>query len=174
MFILLAFLAGCEAIKDLTNVEFDTDLSTDLNINVEDAQLKSNVLSYSFSATSVLDPLSDPEVRKYKEKIEKYDVNSLIITVKSVSQSNVKLLTGTYFKVFDLNDTALWTLDSDFDVIPEAVYTLDNSDGNWEKVRSILKRNAVFTVTTEGESSTNNITIVMELSIGATITANPL
>jgi len=173
-FLLLVFLAGCDAIKDLTNVEFDTDLSSDLNINVNDAPSKSSVLSYSFSAMTTLDPLSDPEVKKYKEKIEDYDVKSLTATVISISQPEVKLLAGTYFEVYDSKDTATWTLDADFDVVPDAVYTLDNDNGNWDKVRTILKRGSVFTVATTGESSKNNITIVFEVSIGATVTANPL
>jgi hypothetical protein len=174
MFLILAFLAGCEKIKDLTNVEFDTDMSTDLNINVADASSKSSLLSYSFSDASTLDPLEDSEVKKYKEKIEDYDVNSLTATVISVSKPEVALLEGTYFQVFDSKDTATWTLDAPFYVVSDAVYTLDNTNGNWDKVRKILKRNSVFTVAAAGESSTDNVTIVFEVSIGATVTANPL
>jgi len=172
--LLFTVLASCDALNDLTNVEFDTDLSTDLNINVNDALAKSTIDSYSFSAMATLDPLSDPDVEEYADKIEDYDVNSLTATVLSVSKPDVKLLAGTFFKVYDSTDSAKWTLDADFDVVPEAEYLLDNTAGNWDKVRQILKRNAVFTVLTEGESSTNNVSIVIELSIGATVTANPL
>ncbi len=166
----LTVLVSCE----LLNVDFDTDLSSDLNINVEDSGTKSSLNGYSYTASTTLDPLSDEEVKKYKDKIENYDVNSLTATVLSVSKPDVKLLAGTFFEIYDSEDNARWTLSSDFNVEPGAEYLLDNSDGKWETLRKILKRNSVFTISSEGEANTNNITIVFEVSIGATVTANPL
>jgi len=171
-FALLFFtgLMSCE----LLNVDFDTDLSSDLNINVEDSGTKSSINAYGYTASTTLDPLSDEDVKEYKDKIEDYDVKSLTATVLSVSKPDVKLLAGTYFEIYDSEDNVRWTFTSDFIVVPGAEYTLDNSDGKWETVRNILKRNAVFTVASVGEANTNNITIVFEVSIGATVTANPL
>jgi len=171
-FTLLFFtgLMSCE----LLNVDFDTDLSSDLNINVEDSGTKSSINAYGYTASTTLDPLSDEDVKEYKDKIEDYDVKSLTATVLSVSKPDVKLLAGTYFEIYDSEDNVRWTFTSDFIVVPGAEYTLDNSDGKWETVRNILKRNAVFTVASVGEANTNNITIVFEVSIGATVTANPL
>jgi hypothetical protein len=166
----LTVLMSCE----LLNVDFDTDLSSDLNINVEDSGTKSSMNGYSYTASTTLDPLSDKEVEKYKDKIENYDVNSLTATVLSVSKPDVKLLTGTFFEIYDSKDNARWTFSSDFDVEPGAQYTLDDTDGQWEIMRKILKRNSVFTIASEGEANTNNITIVFEVSIGATVTANPI
>lgn len=166
----VAGLMGCE----LLNVDFDTDLSSDLNINVDDSGTKSSINAYGYTASTTLDPLSDEEVKKYKDKIENYNVNSLTATVLSVSKPNVKLLAGTFIEIYDSKDNARWTFSSDFNVEPGAEYVLDNSDGKWEAVRKILKRNAVFTIASAGDANTNDITIVFEVSIGATVTANPL
>jgi hypothetical protein len=170
--ILLVFagLMGCE----LFNVDFDTDLSSDLNINVQDSGTKSSIDAYGYTASTTLDPLSDKEVKKYKDKIEDYNVKSLTATVTYVSKPDVKLLAGTFFEIYDSKDKARWTLSSDFDVTEGAEYTLDNSDGQWGTVRTILKRNSVFTVASEGSANTNHITIVFKVTIGTTVTANPL
>lgn len=172
LFVLLFFtgLMSCE----LLNVDFDTDLSSDLNINVEDSGTKSSINTYGYTASTTLDPLSDKEVKKYKDKIEDYNVKSLTATVLSVTKTDVKLLAGTFFEIYDSKDKARWTFASDFNVEPGAVYTLDDTNGQWEIMRKILKRNSVFTITSVGEANTNNITIVFEVSIGATVTANPL
>lgn len=170
LFLFAGFTAACE----LLNVDFDTEMSSDLNINVQDSETKNSINSFSYTASTTLDPLSDEDVKKYKDKIEDYDVTSLTATVLSVSKPDVTLLAGTFFEIYDSKDNARWTLTSDFDVEPGAVYTLDNTDGKWDTVRNILKRNAVFTLASEGSANTNNITIVFEVSIGATVTANPL
>jgi hypothetical protein len=171
-FILLVFagLMGCE----LLNVDFDTELSSDLNINVQDSGTKSSINEYGYTASTTLDPLSDKEVKKYKDKIEDYDVKSLTATVTYVSKPDVKLLAGTFFEMYDSKDKARWTLTSDFDVTVGAEYTLDNSEGQWDTLRTILKRNSVFTIASEGAANTNNITIVFKVNIGVTVTANPL
>jgi hypothetical protein len=169
----LLFITGLMSCE-LLNVDFDSDLSSDLNINVEDSGTKSSLDAYGYNAVTTLDPLSDNEVKKYKDKIEDYDVKSLTATVLSVSKSDVKLLTGTYFEIYDSKDNVRWILSSDFNVEPGAEYILDNSDGKWDTVRKILKRNSVFTIASAGEANTNNITIVFEVSIDATVTANPL
>jgi hypothetical protein len=163
-------LTGCE----LLNVDFDTELSSDLNIDVQDSELKSNINAFTYTASTTLDPLSDEDVKKYKDKIENYDVTSLTATVISVSKPDVKLLTGTFFEIYDSDDNVRWTLSSDFTVEPGAEYTLDNTEGEWNTVRRILKRNSVFTVASEGSANVNNVTVVFEISIGATVTANPL
>src|SRR4030042_3211814 len=159
---------------DLLDVDFDTDLTSDLNINVEDSGTKSSSGGYSYTASTTLDPLSNEDVQTYKDKIKDYNVNSLTATVLSVSKPDVKLLAGTFFEIYDSKDNDRWTLSSDFNVEPGAEYTLDDTDGKWEPVRKILNRNSVFTIASEGEANTNNITIVFEVSIGATVTANPL
>lgn len=170
----IAALFSCESIKELADVEFDTTVSNDLNIKVDDSELKSAIPAYSFDTSAVLDPTSDPEVKKYADKIKKYQVTSIKATVSSVSKENVKLMQGTWFKIHDASDEAMWTLPGDFDVVVNNSYTLGNENGQWDAVQRILGRNASFTVSTEGHANTNHITIVLDISIGATVTANPL
>ena len=53
-------------------------------------------------------------------------------------------------------------------------YTLGNENGQWNNVQQILGRNAEFKVASQGTANKNNITIKLEVSIGAKVTANPL
>jgi hypothetical protein len=83
-------------------------------------------------------------------------------------------LQGTFFKIADATDNTKWVLTEDFDVVVGNSYTLGNDNGEWAVVQRILGRNAEFTVTSEGSATENNITIIMKVSIGAKVTANPL
>lgn len=174
MLCILAGMISCESIKELADVEFDTTMSADLDINVAEESLKGNVLSYGYYAQDTIDPTSDPEIKKYVEKIKKYEVTSITVVVTKVSEADVKLLQGTWFKIADKTDNAVWTLPGDFDVVIGNSYTLDNDNGQWESVQRILGRNAEFIVSSEGKANKNNITITLKTSIGATVTANPL
>jgi hypothetical protein len=173
MLCIVAGLVSCEKIKNLADVEFDTTMDTNLNIAV-DQPMKSTLAGYTYEASATLDPTSDPEVKKYADKIKKYDITSLTAKVISVSKENVKLLQGTFFKIADATDNTKWVLTEDFDVVVGNSYTLGNDNGEWAVVQRILGRNAEFTVTSEGSATENNITIIMKVSIGAKVTANPL
>ena len=97
----VAGLISCESIKELADVEFDTNMNTDLNIKVDQPLMKSTLEGYSYDTSAVLDPTSDPEVKKYADKIKNYQVNSLTATVTWVSKADVKLLEGTWFRISD-------------------------------------------------------------------------
>lgn len=170
---LAAGMVACESIKSLADVEFGTNMSTDLNIAVQQAQ-KSSPEAFAFSAEATLDPTSDPEVAKYADKIKKYQVTSLTAKVSSTTSPGVVFKAGTWFRIADGNDETGWTLAEDFTVNVGSEYTLDNKDGQWGTVQNILGRNAEFKVSCAGEASETGVTVVMEVSIGATVTANPL
>jgi hypothetical protein len=173
MLCIVAGMVSCESIKNLADVEFDTSMNTDLNVAV-DQPMKSTLDGYTFAKSATLDPTSDPEVKKYADKIKKYDIKSMTVTVTWVSKTDVKLMQGTYIKISDATDNTQWTLPENFNVVVGNSYTLGNDNGEWVVVQRILGRNAEFTVSTEGSANENNITFILEVSIGATVTANPL
>ncbi len=169
----VAGMMSCEKLKSVADVEFDTAMSTDLDIAVEQAT-KSTPAGYSYTAEATIDPTSDPEVKKYADKIKKYQVTSLKVVVTGVSESGVTLGQGTWFRISDKSNSAQWVLPGDFDVTVGKSYTLGNENGQWDNVQQILGRNAEFDVASEGTANKNNITIKLEVSIGAKVTANPL
>ena len=174
MLCILAGLVSCESIKELADVEFDTTMSADLDIEVAEEAMKGAVLNYGYYVEAKINPTSDPEIEKYVDNIKEYEVTSITVVVDEVSETDVKLLQGTWFKIADATDNAVWTLPGDFDVVLGNSYTLDNKSGQWGSVQAILGRNAEFTVSSEGKANKNNITITLETSIGARVTANPL
>lgn len=165
---------SCEAIKSIADVEFGTNVETDLNINVADQAKKSGLMPYTYDTSAVLDPTSDPEVKKYVDNIKNYQVTSITATITEVSEPGIILLADTWFMLSDLSDKVTWTLAKDFNATVDNSYTLGNDNGEWGTVNTILGRNQEFTLSSAGSSNTNNVTIKMKLSIGATVTANPL
>ena len=109
----VAGMMSCEKLKSVADVEFDTAMSTDLDIAVEQA-VKSTLDGFSYSAEAAIDPTSDPEVKKYADKIKKYEVTSLTVTVTGVSESGVTLGQGTWFMISDASSSAKWILPADF------------------------------------------------------------
>ncbi len=174
LLLIVSGFVSCESIKSLADVEFDTTVNTDLNIAVADQAIKSGLMDNTYDTSAVLNPTSDSEVKKYVHNIKKYEVKSITATVTKVSDSDIKLLAKTYFKLSDTKDHVTWTLEKDFDAVVGNSYTLGNENGEWTTVNTILKKNGEFTLRSAGSSNKNNITITLKLSIGAVVTANPL
>jgi hypothetical protein len=171
---LAAVLVSCEDLKSLADVNFNTELQTDLNIDVADQAMKSTPAGYYYSDSTSLDPTSDPEVNKYVSNIKGYAIDSIKITVTQVTAGDVKILSGSIFSIYDDADRADWTLNADFDVDLGNSIILGNDNGQWATVQTILGRNSEFTLSSTGYSSVNDITIVLKALINAEVTANPL
>jgi len=174
LLLLVVGVVSCESIKSLADVEFDTDVQTNLNLVSEGAAMKSSLVNYGFGGSATLNPTNDPEVQKYVDKIKDYTVKSITLTVTAVSEPGVKLLKDSYFKIHDTADEVTWTLDADFDVEVGNSYTLSNTTGDYATVQKILRKNSTSTVSGEGYTNTSDVTIVLDTKIEATITANPL
>jgi len=174
LLLLAVGIVSCESIKSLADVEFDTAVQTNLNLVSEGDAMKSSLANYSFTGSASLNPTNDPEVQKYIDKIKDYTVNSITLTVTSVSEPGVKLLKDSYFKIHDTGDEVTWPLDADFNVEVGNSYTLSNNTGDYATVQKILRKNATSTVSGEGYTNVSDVTIVLDARIEATITANPL
>ncbi len=174
MLLLAIGLSSCDKLKNLADIEFDTTLSGNLNILVEEPGTKSALVSYSFSANTNINPLDDDNVAKYIDNIKDWSVNGITARVVSVNKPNVVFLSGTFFKVSNNTHSAQWTLPVDFSVVENAQFSLDNSGGAWDAVRQILLKNSAFNIMVDGECTENDVTVVIKLSIGAKVTANPL
>jgi len=174
LLMVMAGFVSCESIKSLADVEFETNVNTDLDIKVADQAKKSAQPPYDWDTSAVLNPTLDPEVKKYVDKIQRYEVNSITATVTWVSGPDIKLLADTWFMLSDDTDHVTWTLPENFNATVNNSYTLGNDNNEWTIVNRILGRNAEFTLSSAGESNQNNVTVVLKLSIGAIVTANPL
>jgi len=174
LLLLAVGIVSCENIKSLADVEFDTEVRTNLNLATDGTSMKSSLVVYGFGGSATLNPTNDPEVQKYVDKIKDYTVNSITLTVTAVSKPGVKLLKDSFFKLYDTEDEVTWPLDADFDVEVGNSYTLSNNTGDYATVQKILRKNSTSTVSGEGYTNTSEVTITLDAVIDATITANPL
>lgn len=167
-----AVLSGCEKIKSLVDVKFNTDLSADLGVTIPSYNMKAAVLEgFEFSESATIDIRSDSEIDKYFDKLKSFDVQELTGTVKSVSKP-VTIISGT-LSITSGSTVASWSV-SDFDVVVGSQIVLDNGDGQWDKVNKILDAKKEFTVKIVGLTDTDDVTFVIEVVIKVKVTANPL
>lgn len=173
IFVWLIVLVGLVSCDEL-GIKINTNLKADLNIDVEEPPQKDLPAVYDFYAEETIDPLSDPDVQEYIDNIQGWTVDSISVEVISVNTPGVVFMAGTFFRVSDNTDQAEWLLDENFGVTEGARLVLDNSGGDWDTVTDILERNAVFKVSTGGQSNMANVLVTLRLSIAATVKVNPL
>ena len=171
LFSLLAIVAGLYSC-DALDVEFDSTVSADLDLT--SSAMKSALDTYTFSGSETMKATDDPEVEKYADKIKDYKVNSITAEVTSVSESGVVLLKDSYFKINDVLDDVMWTLDADFNVEVGNKYVFSSATGDFETVQKILRRNSTFTISGEGLTNTASVMITFNAELDLTITASPL
>ena len=175
--LLFAILAGvlmisaCKKVGDLTEVKFDAEFKADLNCEVPPDSFKSGI-NGAFSASETIDPLADPNVEKYLDKIKSWNVESVTAEILSVSKEGVNLLNAD-LKVFSEAHTALWNM-SNIPLVVGQQATLDNGNGQWDAINSILGEKKVFNVTVNGATDKDDVTFVIRVIIKTKVTANPL
>jgi hypothetical protein len=166
--------SSCESIKSLADVEFETELTADLDVTPDQPVLKSGLETWTFFAEEKIDPTSDPDINQYADNIKGYNVSELKAIIKSTTKTGVTIASGSFFEISGGSDNARWTLPSDFDVTVGNSYVLGNTAGEWDTVQRILGRNSEFSVSVDGEISDSDVTVVIEIYIKTKVTANPL
>lgn len=157
---------SCKKVEEALDVTFDATYDTDLNVDVP--AVARNV---SFSASSTIDPASDPDVSKYWDKIKKFEVQEVTGVITSISKEVT--LVSADLTIANDSRTAKWT----FNNVPLTVgtkLTLDNSGGQWNTVDQILQDKKVFTVRINGEVSEGGVQFTILVTIKTKVTANPL
>jgi len=174
LFALLAvslIVGACNKVKDLADVTFDAEFKVDLNCEVPPGSLKSGI-DGAFAASMTIDPLSDPTVEKYIDKIKNWEVTGLTGEILSVSKEGVNLL-GADLEVFSANHSTVWHIPATALVVGQKI-TLDNGNGQWDTIDTILGENKVFTVSVNGTTDQDDVTFVIRVIIKTRVTANPL
>lgn len=161
---------SCNKVKSLADVTFDTTFTADLDCMVPPATARD--IDGMFSASTVIDPASDPDVEEYLENIIGYEILSMSGTITSVSAENVTLVSSTA-TVYNSSNSASWQF-SDIPLTVGATLNFGNENGQWDTVDQILMTGQEFTVSLEGETDEDDVTFTVLLSIGTQITANPL
>lgn len=175
--VLLITLAGglssCEKVKGWFEVEFDTTLNADLDIEIDESAKKSTN-DHEFHTSTSLSILDDDEIAEYEANIREIEVTGIVAEVKEVNKASVIFRTGTVFTVEGDNKTASWTMGNDWIIIEGTQLTLEDTGESYDLVKKILDTHGVFEVKADGFCSETGVTVVIQFSIHTTITASPL
>ena len=174
LFALLAIalmIGACNTVEDLADVTFDAEFKADLNCDVPPGSFKSG-LNGVFSASETIDPLADPEVEKYIDKIKSWEVTGVTGEILSVSKDSVNLL-NAHLEVASANHSASWQIPATPLVVGQQI-VLDNSDGQWDTIDSILGEKKVFTISVDGATDEDDVTFIIRVILKTKVTANPL
>jgi len=158
--------SGCEKIKSLLDVHFNTHFSVDKNVVVPD--VNSNI---TFDATTTINPKDDADVAKYGNLIKSFDITKAMCSFTNVSES----FTLVSFDVIITSgsESAKWHF-SNLSITNGTEISLPNTNGQWDTANLILGSLNPFTVRVTGESDKGNISFNFKTELDATVTANPL
>lgn len=108
-----------------------------------------------FSGFADIDPTAHTDFMEHFDSFEDVQITGLTAEVLDVSWTGVTINWIT-FKIYHSNDEAVWSF-TNIPVEPGEVITLDNSNGQWDTVKKIVKKKEIFFVTVEGESSHGDV-----------------
>lgn len=167
---LTASLTSCEKIKSLFDIEVETTISGDLDIEVDDTELKSTD-SYGFNKSTTVKVLND-DLYEYEDEIEDFVVSGVTAEVTYVSETGVELLAGTTFTISNATYTVVWTLGSNWPIEKGTSLNLEDA-GLYDMVSDILDDRVDFTISAVGESNIGGVTVKIRLGVETTVTVNP-
>jgi len=163
-------LASCNKIKEALEVEFDAVFKTNLNAIVPPGTLKAT--DGTFSVSSTIDPLSNPDMATYAALIQEINVTEITGLITSITQPTT-LETATVTMSSSGYSDASWSF-SDVALNQGTTLTLDNANGQFNNMQSILESGNEFTVEMNGTTSDDDLEFTMEITITTTVKASAL
>lgn len=171
--ILTASLSSCEKIKGLFDVEFDTTLSGDLDIEIPESAMKSTA-SHKFEKSAVVDPFANGDIAEYDDNIKEFAVDGVLVKVTYVSKKNIVFYSGTTFSIWDKTDGVDWTIENDWPIEQGTELTLKDLNDVYLEIEKILNKKGEFNVGANGLCSEEGVFITLRIGIDTKVTANPL
>lgn len=162
-------LNSCDTVKDLNTVNFDATFSGNIDC-VTAGGGKSTLNNPVFSGSVEIVPTDDPNVNIYLTNIQKYDIESIKITILSMSQENVTIISAD-LTVHNFQHDADWAFQNELLTTGKTI-TLGNENGQWDTVSSILKDGQEFSVILTGEADFSAVTFTVKIEIETKVEAN--
>lgn len=162
--------SGCKKLASLLDVTFNTEYSVELDAIV----LPKNGLKQTegvFSTSATIDPNSNAEFLKYAHKIKDIEITS--ISAKVLSISKPVIIETASISIFSETKNTSWNFTNELISLGK-VLTLGNESNQWIKVQDILGDKNIFTIFVDGHTNVDDVEFTIEVTINATITANPL
>jgi hypothetical protein len=175
--LLSASFTSCEKVKGIFDVDVETTLSGDLDIDIPESATKATG-KYEFESSAVIDPTDNSDVADNADKIKAITADGIIATVTYVSvgdqsTDDLVLFEGTTFSIKNSTTTVSWKLSNDWPIQKGTELTLEDMQGIYGEVSNILTTLEPFEVICKGAASLKGISITIEIDINATITGNP-
>lgn len=168
---MLVFISSCDKLKSLADVEFDANFESQMDIPIQPTALKS--LPGTFNKSVTIDPLSNADFLKYKEKIKNISIIGATIEVTELTPTPITV-NGT----LTASDTqtppslsASWPINNEVLTVGKKI-TLSNSQ--FATLQQIFNLKTPFTVTFAGQSSESQGTIKVKVTYKTKVKANPL
>ena len=164
---------GCDSVESLTDVEFTTSFSGDVDVVVPAAVglPSAKMAAVSFSGNATIDPQSDSNIKRYIDKLKSSNVQEVTGTFKKVSKP-VRITTGS-LSISQGSKSASWSI-KDFDVVNGAQIILDSGEGQWTTINQILMSKNKFDATISGTVDNDDVSFTVTVYIKSKFVANPL
>lgn len=175
--LLSASFTSCEKVKDIFDVDVETTMSGDLDIDIPESALKA-AGPYEFDTLVVVDPMDYGDVAENKDRIESITADGIIATVDAVQigDKNIEdlVLTDVAFTIDNGSISATWTKMEEWPIQVGSKLTLEDIQGIYSEVNEMLTSIDPFTITCKGKSSLKGISITIVVDINCTVTGNLL
>ncbi len=174
LFLLPAMFNSCQKIKSIFDVEFDTQLSGTLYIDVDDPVQKSTD-AYSFHHEVMVSPLDDKEIAEYEENIKQIDVAKIVATITDVNKEDVEFEKGTKITVKGSSEIT-WTLAESWPIVTgdEIVLGDEASVAVYKSVAQMISDMETLTIIASGTCNQTEVYVTLVVGIDLKVTANPL
>lgn len=165
LFLAFAVLTSCDKAEELTEVDFEATYDADLEVDASSRDINGD-----FYAFASIDPTSDDDFRKYKDKIKNIEIISVSGQMLYLNK-NFNL--NASLSVASVTKEAYWSFNS-FPVSQGTTLTLGNENGQWSTVKSIANEKAPYTVSISGNTDEDNLSFTIKVTIKYKVTAKAL
>ncbi len=166
-------ISSCEMIKGWFDVEFETTLSGDLNINIEESEKKSTN-EYFFQSLGTVNPLDDEQIAEYKDHIREIEVTRITAEVIDLNMDSVVFMEGTTFSIVSGSNITEWSLGNDWTIVDTTEIWLVDNDGAYGQVEDMVAAQEEFNVGVTGVSKEAGAFLTMQIVIETLIAAEPI
>ncbi len=167
---------SCEKIKDLTDIDFDTDLKADVSTMSEGTPVSAGLKSaaeqgYAFEGSAVIDPTSDSQVNKYWKKIRTWEIKKIQVKIKNIDHDAV-LKEGKFEIKDDSTGDVLFTENVQNKQLSHGTIVMTISGAEWSKVTDALDAKHSLRVGVEGTLDQPAVSVTYEVMVSVKVTAN--
>ena len=176
--LLSASFTSCEKVKGIFDVDVETTLSGDLEIDIPESATKAAGY-YEFESFAVIDPTVNDDVADNADRIKEITADGIIATVTFVSvgdqpTDDLVLFKGTTFTIKNSTIEASWTLQDEWPIQKGSELKLEDVQGIiYGEVSTILTTLEPFKIICKGAASLKGISITITIDIDCTVTGNP-